>query len=156
VQRGLYYQKKFWWKVHRYGEQVKLLTRQDEEKCPGAFNPYTNEYDPARDRAYHRNNPTAPICEKGYITEGPLEVDGYAFVGFSLTEEMVKLLGLDEFRQGDIMLYFPYDTSLDEIESVRYPVNGNDVYGIYRKDSWRWDNTVIYHYALARLIGSSS
>lgn len=151
MKSGAYYAAKFATKCAAHGEDVVIHTETAGTPCPGAYNPYNEEYDPSRDRAYHAAHPAAPVCDHGLVGAVATATPAQAFVGFSLTEELVKILPEDEFEQGDLLFFFPAATDLTGVQNITYL--GED-YGIYRYDPWLWDNTVLYHYALGRLIST--
>ncbi len=155
-QHAPYYRRKFKWWVDRYGENILLIHRTEEMRCPGAFNPYTDEYDPARDRQYHEEHPEEPWCEYGYLGTKRIEEPVKVFISFKLTEALARLIPPDEFQQGDLIAYYPWDVTLEDIEMIEYPVDSGEYYGIYRRDTWNWDNEPIYHYAFCRLLTTSS
>lgn len=154
MKTGLQYQAIFdaWVLSHAEDVLLRIEDQSGATRCAGAFNPFNNEYDPARDRAYHTAHPLASVCDYGIINAVTNDVDAQAFLGFDLKKEELEMLGLDELKEDEVLFFFNGTEDLTQVREIEYPSGSANWYGVLRKDTWRWRNTPLYQYVAANLL----
>jgi len=111
----------------RISNTIRIWRRAVGTVCPGAFDPYSGEYDPKADRAYHAANPLATVCVAGKIGAGDVVsyVQGFHFP--NLKDAELEYLSVGQLDSNQAIFLTAANQKLDGIVRYEFP-RGSGIY----------------------------
>lgn len=112
--------------LKRIANNITIVAQPPGTPCPGAFDEYSQEYDPKIDRSWHQAHPSAAVCVKGRVGASPVTRVVKAFHFPSLRDADLKFLGLGEININQAVFLTPYDQDLTDMEKYRNPTHSEE------------------------------
>jgi hypothetical protein len=135
----------------RIANLIRIWRRVSGTRCPGAFDPLSNEHDPKKDRAYHAANPSAPVCEAGIVGGGELAsmVQGFHFP--SLKDAELEYLSIGQLNSNQAVFLTAADQKVLDIVRYEFPRGSGVLYSVFEgfPRSVELSNYVMFWYCVS-------